>query len=379
MNKRKRVLIFYITEHSGHHSAALAVEKALTYSDPDCQVLCVNAFRYTFPILERVVHSLYLLVIKRVPIVWERIYDNQNFFQKSQIVKRIVNRIGGIKIKRLINSYEPDVIVCTQAFPCGMVASYKKNNHDNLPLIGVLTDFAPHSFWIYDQVDYFIVPAEESKKMFIEKGVAAKKLLSFGIPINQKFSAYCDRISVIKQYGLREDVPVVLVMGGGRGLGPIKALVGELDNLKTNLQILVVCGVNVHLYRWIQKRVFKKKIVSFQFTDQVERLMTIASIVITKPGGITTAEALAKKCPMIILNPIPGQEARNTDFLVTNKVALKINSPEEVGKAIDCILTNPDCYNENEFVGSCRHFARPESSLELAGFVLHCAEIYKTS
>lgn len=379
MNKRKHVLIFYITEHSGHHSAALAVQKALLLSDPDCQVLCVNAFRYTFPILERVVHFLYLIVIKRVPIIWERMYDNQKFFQKSQFIKRIINHIGGVKIKRLIDEHKPDVIVCTQAFPCGMVASYKKKNHSKLSLIGVLTDFAPHSFWIYDQVDYFIVPAEESKKMLIEKGVDSLKLLPFGIPIDLKFSALYDRVAIIKKYGLKEDIPIILIMGGGRGLGPIKTLVGELDDLKVDLQILVVCGVNIHLYHWIQKRVFTKKIVSFQFTDQVERLMTIASIVITKPGGITTAEALAKKCPMIILNPIPGQESRNTDFLVSNKVAIKINSPKGVGEAIDCILKNPDCYNENVFVGSCRHFAKPESSLELARFVLSRAGSVKTS
>lgn len=368
MVNENRVLIFYITEHSGHHSAASAVEKALKLNDPACKVLCVNAFKQIFPVIERLVHVLYLTVIKKVPVIWERMYDNPGFFNKSRFMKNFVNQTGAKKVKDFIDSFKPQVIICTQAFPCGIVAEYKKKFNKKVFLIGVLTDFSPHSYWIYEDVDYYVAPTQESKQMLIQKGVDERKILTFGIPIDPKFNVSCDRARLLKHYGLHSEIPVVLVMGGGRGLGPIKGLLIELDNSRLDLQIIIVCGVNVSLHNWVQGRLFKKKILNFAFTDQIDRLMSMACVVITKPGGVTTAEVLAKKRPMIILNPIPGQEVRNTDFLEKNNVAVKIDSPSQVSGAIEKILKESG--DGSNFIASFQHLAKPEASLELSGFIL---------
>ncbi len=368
MIKEKRILIFYITEHSGHHSAALAIEKALKLRDPDCQVLCVNVFRHAFPIVERLVHYLYLLVIKKVPVIWEKMYDNPTFYKNTQKVKGFINHLGVKKIKRFIDSFNPDLVVCTQAFPCGIVAEYKKTYGKQIPLIGALTDFSPHLFWIYDLVDYFVVPSQDSMQMLLKKGVDARKVLLLGIPIDPKFSITYDRGELAAQFGLKVDLPIVLVMGGGRGLGPIKNLLVLLDKADLNLQVIMVCGVNDELYNWVQKQSFTKKVLNFAFTDQVERLMSVASLVITKPGGITTAEILAKKRSMIIINPIPGQEARNADFLVKNKIAVKVDSLQEVIPAIKGILKKGS--GDDDFLMGCQRLAKPDSSVKLADFLL---------
>lgn len=368
MINENRVLIFYITEHSGHHSAASAVAKALKLKCSACKVLCVNAFKQIFPVIERLVHVLYLTVIKKVPVIWERMYDNPGFFNKSRFIKNFVNRIGAEKIKPFVDSFDPQVIICTQAFPCGIAAEYKKKFNKKVLLIGVLTDFSPHSYWIYEGVDYFIVPTRESKQMLVWKGVDERKILTFGIPIDPKFNISCDRAQLLKQYGLKSEIPVVLVMGGGRGLGPIKDLLAELDSSRLDLQIIIVCGVNASLHDWVQGKSFKKKVLKFAFTDQIDCLMSMACVVITKPGGVTTAEVLAKKRPMIILNPIPGQEVRNTDFLEKNNVAVKIDSPSQVSGAIEKILKKRD--DESDSIASFQHLAKPEASLELSGFVL---------
>ena len=366
MAGKKKVLLLYITERSGHHSAALAVKKAILLKDPDCVCLCVNAFKYIFPIAERVIHLIYLSVIKRVPIIWESMYDNQKLFAKSGNIKNWIHNIAVKRLKRLLDDFQPDAIVCTQAFPCGIVADYKKVYSSEIPLIAVLTDFVPHSFWVYDTVDHYIVPCDKSKDLLIEKGVPKEKVQPLGIPIDPKFSEKPDKRELFANFGLQPDVPVIMIMGGGHGLGPIKDIIYELESAGRRLQLIVVCGINQKLYNWINKTSFKNRILNFKFTNQIDRLMSISSLIITKPGGVTTAEALAKNLPMIISNPIPGQESRNTRILVSNKAAVLLGSPEQVLSEVSSILSGSDKYPLGDL-----SFSKPKSSMQAADLILN--------
>ncbi len=364
MADKKKVLLLYITERSGHHSAALAIKSALLLKDPDCDCLCVNAFKYVFPIAERVIHLIYLSVIKRVPVVWESMYDNQKLFAKSENIKNWVHNIAVKKIKRLLDGFMPDVIVCTQAFPCGIVADFKKINLSKIPLIAVLTDFTPHSFWVYDEIDHYIVPCDKSRDLLIEKGVPKQKILPFGIPIDPKFAQNPDKRELFANFGLQPDIPVIMIMGGGHGLGPIKDIINELENADRKLQLIVVCGMNIKLYNWINKTSFKNRVLNYKFTDQIDRLMSISSLIITKPGGVTTAEALAKKLPIVISNPIPGQESRNTQILVSNKAAVLLESPKQALSEVSLILESGQDLQVDP------SFSKPKSSIQIAELIL---------
>ena len=366
MASKKKVLLLYITERSGHHSAALAVKSAILLKDPDCACLCVNAFKYIFPVAERVIHLVYLSVIKRVPKIWENMYDNQKLFAKSENIKNWVHNIAVKKLKRLLDDFLPDAIVCTQAFPCGIVADYKKVYLSEIPLIAVLTDFVPHSFWVYDTVDHYIVPCDKSKDLLIEKGVPKEKIQPLGIPIDPKFAQNPDKRELFANFGLQPEIPVIMIMGGGHGLGPIKDIIKELESASRQLQLIVICGINKKLYNWINKTSFNNRILNFKFTDQIDRLMSISSLIITKPGGVTTAEALAKKLPMIICNPIPGQESRNTQILVSNKVALKLESPDQVLSEVMSMLAESDQYARADL-----SFSKPNSSIHVADLILN--------
>ncbi len=356
----------YITERSGHHSAALAIKKAILLKDPDCVCLCVNAFKYIFPIAERVIHLIYLSVIKRVPIIWESMYDNQKLFAKMGNIKNWIHNIAVKRLKRLLDGFLPDVIVCTQAFPCGIVADYKRVYFSEIPLIACLTDFVPHSFWVYDSINYYIVPCDKSRDLLIEKGVPKEKIQPLGIPIDPKFAQNPDKRELFANLGLQPDIPVIMIMGGGHGLGPIKDIIYELESADRQLQLIVVCGINLKLYHWINKTSFKNRILNFKFTDQIDRLMSISSLIITKPGGVTTAEALAKKLPMIISNPIPGQESRNTQILVSNKVAVLLESPKQVLSEVSSILKESDQYSHAD-----PSFSKPRSSMQIADLILN--------
>jgi processive 1,2-diacylglycerol beta-glucosyltransferase len=365
-------MLLYITERSGHHSAALAIKKAILYMSPESQVACVNAFRYVFPFAEVVINNLYLAVIKRVPKIWEKMYDNPKFVRRTSKIKDFIHSLGTKRLKKLIDDFNPDVVLCTQAFPCGLVAEYKRTYSSNVSLFGVLTDFAPHAFWIHDEVDTYIVPADETKQMLVEKGVNETKIKTFGIPIDSKFAESKDKKELFANYGLDLNVPVVMVMGGGRGLGPIKHLLAELDEDEKKLQLIVVCGLNKRLFNWINKRRFKQRVLTFLFTDQIDSLMSMASLIITKPGGITTAECLAKKLPMIIMSPIPGQEARNTQILKSNHVALQIDSPCGVHFALRSILSEiVDQKSSAKYFDNIERLSKPRSSSQIAQLALN--------
>ncbi len=371
MTKAKTVLVLYITDRSGHHSAALAIKRALEHEDASVKVHCVNAFRYIFPIAERLTHRIYLTVIKRVPKIWEKMYDNPRLVDRTSGIKAWIHRRAVKKMSRLLKQVKPDAIVCTQAFPVGIIAAFKDATGSRLPLIGVLTDFFPHAFWVYDQVDHYIVPSEEGARFLDSKGVPLKKIHILGIPIDPKFGRSLDHAEVLANYGLTPEIPVVMLMGGGHGLGPIKKVLNLCDSSDIPMQFIVVCGMNRKLYHWLSRRRVRKKIVYFKYTDQIDRLMTIASVLITKPGGITTAEALAKHLPMVILNPIPGQEARNTGLLVRYGAAIEAGTPQDVLPAVlNTLVASKKRHGIFSFSHNMHRLAKPEAATLIARLAL---------
>lgn len=338
----RRVLLLFISEHSGHHCATLAIEKALRIVDPAVETLNINSFNYTNPILEKVINSAYMGVVKRTPDVWEYLYDNPKVLKSTQKLRDMIHRFNTSKLKTLLDEFKPDVIICTQAFPCGMIADYKKSFDLKVPLIGVLTDYAPHSYWIYNSVDKYIVPSKETGNKLVENGIDPERIEAFGIPIDPGFCVDKSRDELCDKLGIDKDVPCVLIMGGTQGLGPIKNVARFLDASRLNLQIIVATGTNKRVYRWLKSRHFKKKVTVLPFADNVNELMKVADVIITKPGGITTAEALAAGVPMLILHPLPGQEAMNTRFLLNEGVAIKAESPEDAVVLLEELLYNKD-------------------------------------
>lgn len=368
--KAKRVLLLYISQVSGHRHGAVAIQKSLKALNPDCEIRSLNGFGYTYPLMEKIVNTAYMGVIKRVPQIWEYLYDNPKVIKASQKIKDNIHKSSHKKLKPLFDDFKPDVVVCTQAFPCGMAADYKKANDLSVKVVGVLTDFAPHLYWLHEGVDYYIVPFEDAKKRYINEGVKEEKLKVFGIPIRKKFAEQLDRGAVAHKLHLDKDIPTVLVMGGGQGLGPMKEAVRSLMALKRSLQIIVIAGTNVKLLKWIktvQKRT-SKKIVVYDYANNVDELMTIATLIISKPGGMTTSECLAKGLPMVVIDPIPGQEERNSDFLVKNGIAVRVDDKKKIAEAVDVLLNNPaKLLSMRE---AALKFGRPNAADDIARLVL---------
>ncbi len=344
IRKKRKILLMYITKVSGHRQATVAIQRALRQLDPTIEVPGVNGFGYTYPILEKVVNRAYMSVIKRTPKVWDYLYDNPNIVKKSQSIKKFLHKTSHKKLEKLFDQYQPDTVVCTQAFPCGMVADYKVAHNLKITLIGVLTDFAPHSFWINEGVDYYVVPDDEARERFIKKGVSPDAIKVYGIPIQAKFSVQLDKQPIAQALGLDLSVPVILIMGGGQGLGPIKEVVSCLQKIDAPLQMIVITGTNKKLQKWLtqEKKHFSKKLIGFDYAKNVDELMEVATLIVTKPGGMTTSECLTKGLPMVIVNPLPGQEMRNTDFLLKNGMGIRIDKTSNVGEEIELLLNSPE-------------------------------------
>ena len=365
-----RVLLLYITERSGHNKASLAIEKALKTKDPSVETLCVNSFNYTNPILEKIINRTYMGIIKRTPEVWEYLYDNPGVVKNTQRLKSAIHKHNSKKLKSLLDSFKPDTIVATQAFPCGIVADIKKTFNLNVPLVAVLTDFYPHSYWIYDAVDRYVVATEEAKQRLIHDGICEDKIRIYGIPIDIKFSRRKPKEQIRNGYGLDPASRVVLVMGGGGGLGPIKVIISTLEKLTFNIQIIVVTGSNEKLYKYLIRRAnrFKKKILVFGYTDNVDELMEISDIIITKSGGITVSEALAKSLPILIVNPIPGQEAKNTKFLSASGAAIKADNQMELATLLENLFSMPS--KLKVMSEAAAKIGKPSSASDIATMIL---------
>ncbi len=366
----KKILLLYISEDSGHHCASIAIEKALKKLDTNIETLNINSFNYTNPILEKIINRTYMSVVKRTPEIWEYLYDNPKVMRQVQKLRDMIHRFNKGKLKTLLDEFKPDGIICTQAFPCGLIADYKKTFNLSTPLIGVLTDYAPHSYWIFDKVDRYIVPSAETGQKLIDNGVDPAKIMPFGIPIDAKFLERADKDEIFKKLSLGPNVSVILIMGGTQGLGPIKELVTLLDKSHLSLQMLIACGTNKKLYKWLERRKgrFKKKTIIFSFADNINELMHISTIIVTKPGGITTAEALAKGLPMIIVNPLPGQEAMNTKFLLKEGVAVKAENPADVAILLEELLYSKT--KLRQMIDKARSLSKPDSAVSIAKLTL---------
>jgi len=366
----KRILLLYISEVSGHHNATLAIQKALKALDHNVSVLNINSFHFTNPLLEKIINRAYLGVIKRTPKVWEYLYDNPKFIKKTLRIKDAIHKSNFKKFDILFDEFNPTAVVCAQAFPCGLMADYKRVYNLKFPLFGVLTDYLPHAYWIYDEVNYYIVSSEEAKERFLKDGIPEHRLKMFGIPIDPKFAKEHNRFEIGKKMHLDLSIPTILIMGGGQGIGPIKKIVKALNKSTGNLQIIVVCGTNRKILKWLNKEKAKtsKRLLAYGYVNNIEELMEVSDFIISKPGGLTTAEALARGLPLVIIKPIPGQEENNTDFLLRNGVAIRIDRLDSIHLEIERLIN--DGVKIDKMREAASRLGRPNSAIDTAKLIL---------
>lgn len=337
---KKSILIFSVSIGSGHDSAAKALENKFIEKISDVKIKTINTFDYINPTLNKVVVGSYMETLKFNPKVWGYLYSQAEYGDRIVDLGQILNKLLSYKLHQLIDDFQPDVIICTHAFPAGMMSLLKAQTGLTVPVIVVLTDYTVHAFWVHDHIDYYVIPTDELKYECISKGMSPESILPFGIPIRKEFSFDYDKKRIKKRLGL-DDRQVVLVMGGGLGLGAVQETVKTLLNSRHDLQILAVAGKNVRLYNQLIK-ISKEhsNLHVFGYVDNIVEHMSVADLIVTKPGGLTTAEVLAKKLPIVIVDPLPGQEYRNTEFLLNWGLAVKVGGRSSLSALINHLFGN---------------------------------------
>jgi processive 1,2-diacylglycerol beta-glucosyltransferase len=340
--KTMRVLIATITAGGGHLAAAAALDEAWRESRPRDVIERVDLLKFFSPIHRKIHLDGYVKLVERAPELWGLVFkktDNAKVARRMNRFKLAFPSQSRTRIVRYLKQFAPDVVLCTHYLPLETLGMLHKKSDGPRPLtVSVVTDFEAHVLWMDPCVDLYCVAAEETKARLVARGAAAKNVIVTGIPISGKFSPKPDLKSIRRNIGLRDDLPVLLVLSGGFGMGPVAEILVELDKVPQPFQTIVVTGRNEELRRKLATQDRKHPTHILGFASNMHELMAVADLVITKPGGLTTSEALALGKPLFILNPIPGQEAANSDFLLERGAAVKANRVEDLPYRIAQLL-----------------------------------------
>jgi processive 1,2-diacylglycerol beta-glucosyltransferase len=368
----RRILYLYLTKHSGHYAAAVAIDEAVRRLDGRVDSMLLDSFSHANPVLSKVTLRAYLAALKTAPEIWEWMYDNPEFKQRTAKIRDLLNRGNSRKLESILTSFKPDIVVCTQAFACGVLASWKARTGNHRPaLVGVLTDFVAHRYWAHPQVNLYIAPNDATKGTLVSQGVPPERVRVTGIPVNDRYLHVANKDAVYESLGFKPGLPLLLLMGGSLGLGPMKSVIRKLDRLPQPFYIVAITGKNEELKERLERKGQKLRHPTriFGFVENVHELMDVAELVVTKPGGITTAECLVKRLPMIIINPIPGQEAKNTEYLLSHGVAVQAEDAKAVRLFVDEFLRNPEKLRHMR--EAARTLGRPRSAQDAARDILN--------
>ncbi len=365
-----RVLILSVTAGEGHNSTAQAVKDCFTKRGIDCDIL--DTLKYINKALGKTVDSGYLAATKTLQNPYAQVYkmlENRKMVRDDLSPARLSNSLVAKKMYKFINAYSPDAIVVTHCFAAMLLDVINTRYTLTMPMYGIVTDFAMHPFWEEaTSIDYLVTANELLNVQASKKGFRLEQILPLGIPIRSKFSASHDKKEMRIKHGLDPDRFTVLLMSGSMGFGKIENTVKSLDNVNADFQLIIVCGRNDHAKTTIESMKHKKKVLCLGFVDYIDELMDCADCFISKPGGLTTSEALAKSLPMIIVNPIPGVEDRNTEFLTNNGVAMRVSSTCPIDEVIyQCFYFPEKLENMKKNISLIK---RPDSSESLCRHIL---------
>ena len=362
-----KVLFLSVTAGQGHNQTGKAVMECLREKNIDCAML--DTFEYISPVLQESISQGYLISTKLTPALYGRIYRMAEKLEKNNVkmsVNRLTNSIWAKKLICYIIGYDPDVIVCTHIFAAQILTQIRRKGL-RAKTIGIITDYTIHPFWEEADLDYYVIANEMLTRKALKKGLPEDRLKPFGIPIYKKFAEKMP-VEEARDALKIENRDTVLVMSGSMGYGNVGKIIKQVDRLDLNYQILSVCGSNEALKEKIGGLHVNRKIYNYGYVGSVDVMMDASNCIVTKPGGLTVSESMAKGLPMALINPIPGQEDRNVEFLLNNGLAMKITNTFPADEAVYQLLSNTE--KVRTMVSRIDNMARPNSSLDLCDFIL---------
>ena len=341
----KKVLIFYASYGGGHLNAAKSIKECIDTNYSDYETELIDCMKYINKPIEKITTAAYREMAKKAPWAWGKIYSDSQKGPLAHISSRS-NKIFAIKLLKLLRKKQPDIIISTHQFGSQMCSYLKRKGKITAKIATIMTDFSPHDQWLVgsDFTDYFFVAHDKMKDYLISKNIPEEKIFATGIPISSRFLKQYNKEEILKEFDLQKDKKTILFFGGGEfGLGKTQTVETFESLIRdfNDLQIIAISGKNPKMKESfnsiVQKYNKENSVKILEYTNQVPELMSISDLVVSKPGGLTTSESLASNLPMIIINPIPGQEEENAEFLESHGVGIWIRkhvSPDEIFKEI---------------------------------------------
>lgn len=389
----KKVLIMSASTGGGHNRAARAIKEELesrTIGNMSIECEIVDSLKLVNNTMDKVISRGYEKSALYTPKAYGSVYrfSETTIASKNEFKTNPLTSLMARKFKHLLNESTPDLIIGTHPFPMIALSTLKKNNNihslsrsesfykstkvDIPPMISVLTDYTTHSTWIQNEIDYYIVGHEYVKELLVYEGVDSEKVKAFGIPVEKSFLSHRDRETVLTELGLSPEKLTVLLMGGSFGAGNIKETLEDLITIDRDFQILVITGRNEHLKdklsKMLDSTIHNKNICLLGYTNKMNDILASIDVLISKPGGLTTTEALLNDVPMIVPYFIPGQEEENLDFLTNCGAALRTTKKYSLPVLLKVLIDDPSRLdNLRKNIKSIRKF---DSAVNISNLVV---------
>jgi processive 1,2-diacylglycerol beta-glucosyltransferase len=346
-NTTPRILILSASVGNGHIRCARAIQSALMQMLPDAQIAHVDVLELTNFAFRRAYGTGYFRAVERMPRFVGWMYDfldHPGDVGSSTAARLAFEQLNLTRLKNLLTAQPWDLAINTHFLSTGLIARLRRRSKIHTPQVTVVTDFDVHGLWINRPCERFFVATPEARANIAATGVPEEHIPITGIPIDPIFAQLRDRNDVIRQLGLKTDRPILLQMAAGFGISSIRKIHQSILDISTPLQIVVVTSKSGKGRQMMQAMDCPSRHTRhiLGFSHQMHDLLLAADAVVTKPGGLTTSECLASGCPMIIVQPIPGQEDRNADFLLENGCGIKINNLACLTQKVSGLLSQPE-------------------------------------
>jgi processive 1,2-diacylglycerol beta-glucosyltransferase len=369
----KRVLLLSASAGAGHVRAAQAVEKAFAEIGAETgeqrEVQHLDILNYTNKIFRHLYSKAYIDLVNKMPEVPGWFYDKLDKPWKNERRRLALDKLNTRPLVKFLRQYQPDLIVCTHFLPAEIVSWLKAKERLSSRQVIIVTDFDVHAMWLVHHYEQYFVAIEEARVYLEALGIPAQKITVSGIPIDPVFARHKDKQEMRAKHGLAPDRTTILLSAGGFGVGSVDALIAALMPLQHRAEVVAICGRNEELKQRLSRQASRLKpdatvlVKPFGYSNEMDELMTASDIVLGKPGGLTTCEALAKGLAFAIVNPIPGQEERNSDHLLEAGVGIRCNNLPTIAYKLDQLIGDPKRLSGMQ--ANARRMGRPNAAKEI--------------
>lgn len=366
MPLNRRIAILTLSVGSGHVRAAEMIQHALADGEDDVEVQTLDAVEMGRAWFRLVYVQPYWWMLRTAPSLWRALFERRHQKQHGSTAPPWVFRHGCKGVLNRVKALNPKLVIATEIAAAETAALGRREGRFNAPILAVLTDFHAEPPWAQREIDFYCVASEDARVQLIGWGVSPNRILVCGIPIDPAFSLSYDKAELRRSLGLAHNRPVVLVMGGGMGPAPLDQIVASLEHCGQPLQVVAVAGLD----REMRDRVARLRgkiavdLRVFGWADNITELMAASDLLITKPGGLTIAEALAMGLPMLLTHPIPGPEERHQRYLEQHAAAVTADTLMEIPRLASRLLANPQ--EREQMSQRAREFSRPDAAYSVA-------------